>query len=264
MPGQSPAATPPENAPPAPPKPFRGADGGSVYAETPADPFAPDSPVPAEPFNAATAAVFVALAVYWAAVIGGRWRRFPFLTAAVPVLLAGGVGGTLYHAFRTRRAYFLLDVIPIQLLGLAASVYLTARLARDLGRARVVMTAAGLVAAFVAVNAVLFRNLPGEAGNLLVNLNYASLAAVILAPMLVVLVRTRFRHGSWVLVGVATFAVAWFCRLVDERGMTGLPMGTHWLWHLFGAASTQAVAAYLYRLEGGTISVGTVPQDGIK
>lgn len=250
MPAQSPATTPPENAPPAPPKPPRGADGGPVYAETPADPFGPASPVPAEPFNTATAAVFIAIAVYWAVVIRRRWRNTPFLAAAVPVLFAGGVGGTLYHAYRTRLTYFLLDVIPIQLLGLGAAITLTARLARDLGRARVVLTAAGLVAAFVAVNAVLFRNLPGETGNLLVNLNYASLAAVILAPMLAVLVRTRFRHGSWVLVSVGTFAIAWFCRLVDERGMSGLPMGTHWLWHLFGAASTQAVAAYLYRLEG--------------
>ena len=55
----------------------------------------------------------------------GPVRQYPFLTACMPILLAGGIGGTLYHAFRTQRAYFLLDVIPISLLGLAGAIYLT-------------------------------------------------------------------------------------------------------------------------------------------
>ena len=246
---ESPDATA-TSAPPRPAEVERLPDFGPRYAETPADPFAPGSRVPAEPYNAATAAVFVAIALYWLWAVWGRWRRFPFLSGCVPVLLAGGVGGTLYHAFRTRQAYFLLDVIPIQLLGLAAALALTARLGRGLGWAKVGAVAIGVVAASVALNLLVFRkmDLPG---NWRVNLSYASLAVVILLPMFVVLVRTKFRHGSWVLVGVACFAVGWYCRLVDGAGLSTLPMGTHWLWHLFGAAATQALAAYFYRLEAG-------------
>ena len=29
-----------------------------------------------------------------------------------------------------------------------------------------------------------------------------------------------------------------------------LPMGTHWLWHTFGAITTQLVTEYFYRIEG--------------
>ena len=208
-------------------------DLGPRYAETPPDPSAAGSRVPAEPYNAATAAVFIVIALYWLSVVWGRWRRFPFVAGCVPVLLAGGIGGTLYHALRTRKAYFLLDVIPIQLLGLAAALVLTARLARGLGWAKVGAVATGVIAASGALNAFVFRTLDLP-GNWRVNLSYATLAVIILLPMFVVLLRTRFRHGNWVLLGVMCFAVGWYCRLVDGAGLSSLPMGTHWLWHLFG------------------------------
>ncbi len=224
-------------------------DGGPRYAETPADPYAPDSPLPAEPFNAVTAALFVGIVGYWAARVWGRWRRFPFVTACLPVLLAGGVGGTLYHATRTRFVYFLMDVIPISLIGLGAAVFLTVRLGRSAGRGRVFGVAVGVLAVYALVNGVLFRMIDFGPGNLRINLSYATLAVVVLIPIGVVLVRTNFRHGAWVGVGLGAFAVAWFCRLVDNTGLSTLPMGTHWLWHIFGAAATHALAGYFYLLE---------------
>ena len=48
---------------------------------------------------------------------------------------------------------------------------------------------------------------------------------------------------------LASFAVAWFCRLVDGTLMSDLPMGTHWLWHTFGAITTALMIEYFYRLE---------------
>src|SRR5205823_12130378 len=83
-----------------------------------------------------------------------------------------------------------------------------------------------------------------------INLSYASLAAVVLTPVALVLVRTRFRHGGWVVAGLVSFAVAWFFRLFDQRSGGYLPMGTHWLWHTFGAISTALVVEYFYLVEG--------------
>jgi hypothetical protein len=40
-----------------------------------------------------------------------------------------------------------------------------------------------------------------------------------------------------------------------------LPMGTHWLWHLFGAACTQFLIAYFYRLEGERVGSTTSPAE---
>ena len=242
----------PDPAPLQPP-PARLADGGPRYTETPPDPAATSSPTIAEPWNMVTAALFVVIAVYWAARLARDWRRYPFVCAGLPVLLAGGVGGTLYHATRTQRAYFLLDVIPISLLGVAGSIYLTVRLGRAVGTARTLAVTAVVVLVYLAVNGVLLRVIDFGNPNLRINLSYASLALLVLLPVGGVLVRTRFRHGAWVGFALASFAVAWLCRLVDNTGLSTLPMGTHWLWHVFGAITTQAMIAYFVAVEGGDV-----------
>ncbi|MFO0851726.1 MAG: hypothetical protein U0871_24650 [Gemmataceae bacterium] len=230
--------------------PDRMPDRGPRYKETPPDHHAPTAPPVAEPWNAVTAALFVVIVIGWVVRLRGRLRDYPFLAGCLPILLAGGVGGTLYHAYRTRLAYFLLDVIPIQLLGLAGSIYLTTRLVHGAKLWRVLGIAVGLLVVFAAVNEGLFRLLNLPLRNLRVNLNYAALALIILVPLGVVLVRTRFRHVGWVAGGLASFAIAWFCRLIDGTPYDTLPMGTHWLWHTFGAVTTQATMEYFYRIEG--------------
>src|SRR5690349_15240074 len=85
--------------------PDRLPDGGPRYKETPPDPTLVSV---AEPYNAVTAALFLVIVLAWGWRLWGRFGRYPFLAACGPILLAGGIGGTLYHAFRTQRAYFLL------------------------------------------------------------------------------------------------------------------------------------------------------------
>ena len=70
-----------------------------------------------------------------------------------------------------------------------------------------------------------------------------------LTPIVLVLLRTRFRHGSWIVAGAIAFAIAWFFRLWDQQAGPYLPMGSHWLWHTFGAASTALVIEYFYKVE---------------
>src|SRR5439155_7699960 len=105
-------------------------DRGPRYTETPADPYAPGAPFIAEPWNAVTAALFVVIVAVWAWRLRGRYDRYPFLCCCLPILLAGGIGGTLYHALRTSVLFFLLDVVPIMLLGLAGSIYMAVQLPR--------------------------------------------------------------------------------------------------------------------------------------
>lgn len=226
-------------------------DRGPRYAETPADPYAANAPAVAEPYNAATAALFIAIVLFWLIRLRGRYSQFPFLTSCLPILLIGGIGGTLYHAFRTRSAYFFLDVIPISFLGLAGSLFLTFRLGRWHGWFRVGVYGIGAVLAYFAVNGLIFRVLRfKQFPNLPVNLSYASLAVVVLIPLFGVLVYTKFRWAGLVWAGLAAFVIAFFCRLVDGTPFGNIPMGTHWLWHLFGAVCTQLLIEYFYRLEG--------------
>lgn len=226
--------------------PDRLPDWGPRYKETPPDPYSPAVSGLAEPFNTVTAALFVVIVTVWAWRVRGRFGRFPFLSSCLVVLLAGGVGGTLYHALRTSPLFFLLDLIPILLLGAAGAIYLAVRLGRQYGPRRVILISFGVIGATVFVNGAL-RLLPNTLGTLQVNLSYATQAVLILIPLGVTLVRSRFRYAGFVWAGVACFAVAWFCRLVDLH--SPLPMGTHWLWHTFGALCTQFVIEYFYRLE---------------
>ena len=50
------------------------------------------------------------------------------------------------------------------------------------------------------------------------------------------------------LPGLACFGHAWFFRLVDNAGVVNFPMGTHWLWHAYGAACTMFLFEYFYRV----------------
>jgi hypothetical protein len=221
------------------------ADGGPRYTETPADPLAPDAPIIAEPFNTITAALFIVIVGIWAWRLRGRYARFPFLCCCLPILLAGGIGGTLYHALRNSMFYFLLDVIPISLLGLAAAVYMANRFWG--GRWWVFLPAA--LAFYIGLNGLIFVAMGTVDSHLRINLSYASLAVVVLTPIVLVLIRTRFRHGSWIAAGAIAFVIAWFFRLWDQKAGPYLSMGSHWLWHTFGAISTALVIEYFYKVE---------------
>lgn len=229
-------------------------DGGPRYVETPPDPAAPGSRRPAEPWNTVTAAIFIVIAVAWLWKLRGRYREYPFVASCMPILLAGGIGGTLFHGTRvpvhvggwSLPIFFLLDVVPISLLGLAGAVYMTLRY---LGRNRLWLLFV-LVVFYAAVNRLFFAALGPMNRQLSINLSYASLAVVVLAPVTLVLIRTRFRHGGWVVVGLVSFGIAWFFRLIDQYSAEYLTTGTHWLWHTFGAISTVAMVYYFYKIEG--------------
>ena len=220
-------------------------DFGPRYTETPPDPYAPDAPVIAEPWNMVTASFFVFIALAWLVRLRGRYLAFPFLMTCLPILFVGGVGGTLYHGLRTRQLYFLLDVIPIQLLALAGAVYLAVRLWHMAGW----LYLGGAVVLNVGVGFLLMNLIRPRNPQLAINLNYATIALAVVLPMVFVLVRLRFRHLGLVAASLISFGIAWFFRLVDQYIGVYLPMGSHWLWHTFGAISTALLVEFFYRVE---------------
>jgi len=221
----------------------RGNDGGPLYTETPAEIRSGQqyTGTVAEPWNAATAFLFVMVALAWMVFLRGRLFRYPFLTIALPILLVGGIGGTCYHGLRNWVGFFLLDVIPIYLLGLLVSIYWWVRLGpriRDL---------IGMVAVLALLQLLGQWKLPPHWA---INLSYAMLALLILVPLGLILIRTRGRYAGWIATALVAFGIAWLCRLLDVEDPPLLPMGTHWLWHTFGAITTAALSIYVYRIEG--------------
>ena len=232
----------------------RGPDGGPVYTETPAEIQAGQQFAGhvAEPWNTVTAFLFVLIVVYWFARLKGRIAQHPFLAVALPILLVGGIGGTLYHGLRNWVGYFLMDVIPIQLLGLGVSVYWWIRLGPKLRHFLAMLAVLGLL---MLVGQLTLPQVWA------INVSYAGLALIVLVPLAIVLIRTRFRHVGWVATALVSFGIAWFFRLIDGWDPPLLPMGTHWLWHTFGAITTAALCEYVYRVEGISLRKAPPSQD---
>ena len=195
-------------------------DYGPVYAETDWNAFIK------EPFNAASAALYIMLAIVWLVRLHPERSRYRFLYSSMWILLAGGVGGTLYHAFRAHWALLLLDALPIAVFGLATAIYSTRRLTSDW---RWVLIPIVIV---VALRTVLGDWLPRP---MAINAGYALLGIALLTPLC--LLASRTGHGLWerLLPAGALFFVALFFRAVDLS--SGLEAGTHGLWHLFAAGA---------------------------
>jgi hypothetical protein len=229
--------------------PVRGPDHGPLYTETPAEVKAgqPFTGIVAEPWNAATAFLFVLIVVYWVIRLRGRLKRHPFLAVTLPILFAGGIGGTLYHGLRNWVGFFLMDVLPIYLLGLIVSVYWWVRLGPRVHHLLAMIVVLGLL------QLLGMWQLPTPWA---IQLSYASLAMLMLIPLALVMIRTGARHWQWVATSLVSFGIAWFFRIADTWQPPLLPMGTHWLWHTFGAATTFALAEYVYLIEGVNLRKG--------
>lgn len=221
-------------------------DGGPRYTETPRTLPATDDRLLAEPWNAATALLFVGIVIAWLWRLRGRYRQFPFLCCCMPVLLVGGIGGALYHGLRSSRYFLMMDVIPISVLGLAGAVYLAVRLSRKWAW----LFICGALMLYGGVNMLLFRFLAPTNRQEAISLSYVSLAVLVLTPIVLTLLKSRFRHAGWIAAGVVSFTIAWGFRVLDARIGDILPMGSHWLWHAFGALSTALVIEFFYRVEG--------------
>lgn len=234
---------------------LRAPDGGPIYTET-------DFGRPiAEPFNALSAALFFGIALYWTWRVRGAVRTHVFVAIASFVLAVGAVGGTLYHALRVWRGFLVMDFVPILLLSVAASAYFTRRLLASTFRATIVVGLVTLlhVAFFSAVRA---GRLPIPLP-LAINASYAMLGLVVALPIAVYAVRIRGEAPRRFVFALVAFGIALFFRAADAFPEPLLPMGTHFLWHVFGALAVHQCFALVYGAEerGRTMpTIGSVTQ----
>jgi hemolysin III len=209
-------------------------DGGPIYVETDLDRWI------AEPVNTLTAAVFLAIALYWLWRLRGQYRRRLFLTVCLPVLMIGGMGGTIYHATRSSPVWLVMDWLPIVVLGFALSLYFWSRVLRRWWPALLI------VPAVFGLQRLNFTYLPKH---LAINLSYSLTAAVVLLPAVLVLRRYRWRNWGYLAGAVGCFVAAVSFRAADGSLASWLPgVGSHFLWHLLGAGAAQLSIVFVYHL----------------
>jgi hemolysin III len=214
-------------------------DGGPAYAEDPLPLPTFDQHWVIEPWNTATAALYIVLALWWWWRLRRQGVHDPFLRLALPVLAVGGIGGTLYHATRALHIFLVLDVVPIIVLIFAASIVLW----RLLFGARWWFAFAAAVLVLIALRAVAAAD-PALPANLAIMAGYVTCAALLLVPLAIRLARTAWRGAGQVAIALAAFVVAIVCRTLDPYAGTFLGCGLHTVWHLGGLVAAHALIAY--------------------
>lgn len=205
-------------------------DGGQAYTETDL------SRIIVEPLNFITALLFLFLSLYWLNKIRGNIKRHGFLFAMLILLLIGGTGGSVYHGFRWHRIFLMMDWMPIMLITFSASVYF---FIKSWGKWWPPLI---LIIAYFFVQGGIFRS--GIPIQTAINISYASMGMIVLFPIVWYLAKTNFKDYRFVLFAILSFIMALFFRWSDK--FAWLPVGTHFLWHIFGLIAVQLMLKFVY------------------
>jgi hypothetical protein len=195
-------------------------DGGTLYFETDLNALIQ------EPYNMASAAVFLVLALYWSRALRSKGPAFRWMRQAIVLLWIGAAGGTIYHGFRLHAAFILMDWLPILLLLIIAAWKFW--LAWTGG----VKAAASALAASFSAQVLGYRLLNAQYA---LTVGYLLMALSLIVPMVVQVVRHAVLRRPFALA-LLSFGTALAMRGTDAQGW--IPMGSHFLWHLFGAVAT--------------------------
>ncbi len=211
------------------------ADGGPRYSE-----FHPEFLI-VEPWNAISSVFMMAPAVYCALEMRGQnVLRHKMVIFAIAMVFLGGLGSTLFHAFRMSPVFLMMDVLPSALLTITLSIYFWLRVLRKWWYVFLI---------FIPVFALrfwMFRLFEGHIG---INISYAISGLLIIVPLAIFLSRTHYEKLKLILLAIVFFALALLFRQLDVFQQEFLPQGTHFLWHLFSAAGSYYILAYLIYID---------------
>jgi len=207
-------------------------DSGPIYQETLA------GRLPVEPFNTYSNIFFLIIIIYFSFKVYSDYRHHRFLAWSLPVLFMGFVGGTVYHATRSHDFWMYLDWLPIIILCLAVSVYYTAKMQ---------VKRSSKIWFIVVILFLVFgvRMLPWDE-TVQTSIGYVGTALGLILPVIAYFLTTRSNNWGYILVAFLTFGLAISFRVMDGF-INVMPMGTHWLWHSFGALSVFFLITFIYR-----------------
>lgn len=208
-------------------------DGGPHYTESQFEHLIP------EPINMLSAAIFMFIALYWFVKASRQATSFRFLKLSSIILAIGGLGGTIYHGFRIYEWAMWMDWIPILVLCIAAAAYFIYSIYKNIYLALLALLLA------VVLQVVNFTAIPDWINT---STSYGILGAFILVPLIMALVKTKFLFWPYPAIALAAFIMALTFRLGD-RNQWLEPIGTHFLWHTFGAVACHAMFYYLFHFK---------------
>ena len=213
-------------------------DLGPVYTETNLNRF------PVEPFNTLSNILFLIITVYWYRKkknVESENFRF-FLDSILPLLLIGYVGGTVYHATRSYVLWMAMDVAPIYVIAFFSSLYHWHLIGLQGFRLILIFT---LI--FGLPEVLLWTVFNGHPQRH--TIGYGILFFCILLPILIDEFRQNWTHLGLILKPFFCVIVALGFRVLDSSFFIreNFSIGTHWLWHIFGALGCHLTLSYMYQ-----------------
>jgi hemolysin III len=192
-----------------------------------------------EPWNAFSALLMLIPAMIWLIKVRGELSHYRFLLFAILMVILGGLGSALFHGFRASTLFLVMDVVPSALLTLSLSIYLWIKILKRWWYIFFI-----LVPTF-GVRLLFWNTIPDH---MAINVSYFISGVVIALPLLIILFRDRFHKWLVITLGVTSFVIALFFRQLDATVITILPMGTHFLWHVFSAVGAWFILDYIHYL----------------
>ena len=225
-------------------------DFGPIYTETDL------SRLPVEPWNTASNLIFLFIVIYFWLKVRRNPAAFPVVVLTLPILLIGFIGGTIFHATRSHNIWLYLDFIPILLLSILASLHLWRLVSGNLGYAVLLVILPNVLLRIILEQLALARHLG-------ISIGYAGLALTILLPAFINCFLNHWVNLRLLAGACFAFVVAILFRYFDKDQL--LPMGTHFLWHIFGGVSAFWMIEYIYQesaLKIETSSINSMIRSG--
>lgn len=207
-------------------------DGGPVYTET------DFNQAIVEPWSTVTAFLFLAVSLYWFIRLRNSFRQHKFLLYVLILLSVGGVGGIIYHALRISRVFILMDWMPIMIIAFSLTIYFFVRSTGKFWPALV------LFAVVFCLNGLNFKFIPH---NHSISISYSMMGIAAIIPIILMLRKSKMFMAKYFFSGIICLIIAVLSRILDRY--IPLPMGTHFLWHVFGAAGTFLIIHYVYFID---------------
>lgn len=215
-------------------------DGGPIYAETDLTAFI------SEPWNALSSLAIVIPAVYWAFKLKWDFKNFAFLYFLIPLLALGGTGSLLFHAFRSSRFLLWMDVFPTAIVTLGVSIYFWDKVLPKKWQV------ASVVLPFTFIRYAIFDIYSGQFA---LNLNYFVTGFLIFSPIIFYLSRNNYKYFRTIFISIIFLSSSLVLRRIDYSVAELIPMGSHFLWHIFSGVGAFYLAKYLYKVRMDEIQI---------
>lgn len=197
---------------------------------------------PVEPFNTFSNLFFLAVTLYWYRTKGkcGDPVFTKFINTTLPILLVGYVGGSVYHATRSHVGWMVMDVLPIYILAVMAAYYHWKLI--KIAPKNILKIICLILGLPLFVLWYFFPNNPDS-----ISLGYGILTLPIVLPIFIDQYRLRGKFLKQFIKPLLLITVALGFRVADSSSWVqqNMPIGTHWLWHCFGALTCHYLLAYM-------------------